>query len=98
MLKDVERDPDELTQMKDECLDLLSPGYEPFFSDNDEVCEIIYPILQMPSKVSSIKLEKTPVGEGVLVGIKGQYMIFENGGVLNVRAHEGYRVILEVED
>jgi len=98
MLKDIERNPDELTQMKEECFDLLSPGYEPFFSDNDKVCEIIYPILQMPSKVSSIKLEKTPVGEGVLVGIKGQYMIFENGGVLNVRAHEGCRVVLEVED
>jgi len=30
------------------------------------------------------------------VGIKGQYLIFEDGRVFNVRAHEGARVTLEI--
>ena len=98
MLKDVERNPDELAQMKEDCFDLLSPSYEPFFSDNDEVSAIEYPIIKMPTTVNSIKLNKQSIGEEVLVGIKGQYLMFENGGVLNVRSHEGCRVTIEVED
>jgi hypothetical protein len=33
--------------------------------------------------------------EDNLVGIKGQYLIFENG-VMNVRSHAGCRVTLEL--
>lgn len=96
MLKDVDRDPEELVDMKEECFELLSPGYEPFFSDNDEVTEINYPINNFPSKITSIKLEKMPVFESRLIGVKGQYLIFENGGVLNVRSHEGCRITMEI--
>lgn len=96
MLKDVDRDPEELVDMKEECFELLSPGYEPFFSDNDEVTEINYPINDFPSKITSIKLEKVPFFESRLIGVKGQYLIFENGGVLNVRSHEGCRITMEI--
>ena len=68
MLKDVDRDPEELVDMKEECFELLSPGYEPFFSDNDEVTEINYPINDFPSKITSIKLEKVPFFESRLIG------------------------------
>ena len=95
MLKDVERDPDELVEMKEECFELLSPAYEPFFFDDDYVSEIVYPIENMPVKVKSLKLEKEPEGEAVLAGIKGQYLIFEDGRVMNVRSHEGCRVTFE---
>ena len=98
MLKHVERNPEELIDMKDECFELLSLGYEPFFSDDDLVLEINYPIENFPAKISSLKLDKTSEGEGVLAGIKGQYMIFEDGRVFNVRSHEGYRVDLQIED
>ncbi|HHZ94600.1 MAG TPA: DUF2797 domain-containing protein, partial [Flavobacteriales bacterium] len=49
------------------------------------------------NKVKSIKLHATPKGEGILAGIKGQYLIFTDGRVLNIRAHEGARVQFEVE-
>jgi hypothetical protein len=96
MLKEVSRCPNELLELKDECFDLLGPNYEPFFSDNDEVFQIHYPILSYPQKIKSMKLESTPTGEGKLVGIKGQYLIFEDGRVFNVRSHEGSRVTLEI--
>ena len=98
MLKDVERNPDELLDMKEECFKLLSPWYEPFFHDDDTVSKIDYPITVMPDKITSFKLEKVPVGEGVLAGIKGQYLIFEDGRAINVRSHEGCRITLEIED
>ncbi len=97
MLKSVERRPNELIEMKEECFELLSPGYEPFFSDDDTVTSIHYPIENFPSTINSLKLEKVPLGEGVIAGIKGQYIIFEDGRVFNVRSHEGCRVTIELE-
>ncbi len=55
----------------------------------NDVFEFNYPVLTYPSKVSSISLEKESLAEGVLQGIRGQYMIFENGRVLNIRRHSG---------
>jgi hypothetical protein len=40
-----------------------------------------------------LNFEKTPVIEGTLVGIKGQYLIFDIG-VLNVRRFTSYDVEL----
>ena len=95
MLKDASRDPDELIEMKDECFDILGEAYEPFFYDDDDVISIYYPVLSYPTKIKSLKLDKDPVGKSRLIGIKGQYMIFENGLVFNLRSHEGYRVVFE---
>ena len=47
-----------------------------------------------PEKVKSLKLDKVKVIESKLVGIKGQYLIFEDG-VMNVRSQSGYRVTME---
>jgi len=55
-----------------------------------------YPVLHYPQKISSINLEKQPEFSGQLIGIKGQYLLFENGQVWNVRSHEGYSVRLGV--
>lgn len=54
-----------------------------------------YPVLAYPSKVRSLSFDKTPRIEGVLQGIKGQYLILD-GGVLNIRKFAGYRVTVEV--
>lgn len=53
-----------------------------------------YPVLVYPEKVTSLGLEKTPDIESKLLGIKGQYLIFE-AGVFNVRAHSGHEVTIE---
>lgn len=60
------------------------------FSENDEIIEINYPVLEYPEKVKSLSFDKTPIIEGRLMGIKGQYLLFEGGEVLNIRKHTGY--------
>ncbi|MBW8244431.1 DUF2797 domain-containing protein, partial [Muricauda oceani] len=49
-------------------------------------------VLKYPEKVKSLNLDKTPSYKGVLKGIKGQYLIFEDNTVFNVRGSEGYYV------
>jgi len=41
--------------------------------------------------VSSYNFDKTPVVEGLLQGIKGQYLILDSG-VINLRRFSGYNV------
>ena len=54
-----------------------------------------YPVRQWPQKVTSFNLDKAPVVAGLLLGIKGQYLILD-GGVINLRKHSGYRVEVSV--
>ena len=56
---------------------------------------IKYPVLSYPEKVKSLKLDTMPEIEGILTGIKGQYWMIDNGSVINIRSHAGYRVSLE---
>jgi hypothetical protein len=55
-----------------------------------------YPVLEYPTKVTSLSLDKTPHFRGKLIGIKGQYLLFEGGTVFNIRGSEGYSVKIEV--
>lgn len=50
---------------------------------------ISYPVLEYPAKVKSLNLDKTPKVGGTLMGIKGQYLIFDTG-VINMRKYGGY--------
>jgi Protein of unknown function (DUF2797) len=61
-----------------------------------ELVEIDYPVREYPQKPASLNLDKTPVVEGTLLGIKGQYLIFDCG-VLNVRNFTSYHVRVSVD-
>lgn len=69
---------------------------EYFYSEKNDLYQLEYPVLEYPSKVKSLSLDKTPNFEGKLTGIKGQYLLFEDGTVFNVRGSEGYVVSIEV--
>lgn len=56
-----------------------------------EVVDIDYPVEIYPTKVTSLSFDKTPTVEGVLQGIKGQYLILDTG-VINIRKHTSYQV------
>ena len=62
------------------------------FSEDDDITQINYPVDEYPVKVKSISFDKTPIIERVLVGIKGQYLIFDGGEVLNIRKHTSYHI------
>ncbi len=68
----------------------------PYYIENNSETQLAFPVLQYPKKVKSLNLDKTPIYSGVLKGIKGQYLIFEDSTVFNVRGSEGYVVGLEV--
>lgn len=63
--------------------------------ENPEVVELHYPVLQYPQKVTSLSFDKNPAIKSKLLGIKGQYLIFE-AGVINIRKHSGYQIELAV--
>jgi hypothetical protein len=59
--------------------------------EDPETISISYPVLEYPARVRSFNLDKTPQVEGILLGIKGQYLIFDSG-VINIRKYGGYQL------
>lgn len=56
-----------------------------------EPVEIVYPVVRYLEKITSFNFDKNPVVEGTLLGIKGQYLIFDTG-VINMRRFSGYDI------
>ena len=56
-----------------------------------EVQAIRYPIEAYPAKITSFNLDKQPLAEGTLLGIKGQYLMFDTG-VINIRKYTAYQL------
>jgi hypothetical protein len=61
--------------------------------DDEALTFIQYPVLALPQKIQSYNLDKNPVISDKLLGIKGQYFIFEQA-VVNLRKYSGYEVEL----
>ena len=55
------------------------------------VVEIRYPVRQWPETIKALNLDKQPEVTGILLGIKGQYLILDSG-VLNIRKYSGYHL------
>ena len=70
---------------------------EYFHPEKADGYHLHYPVMQYPKKVSSLNLDKTPSFTGTLTGIKGQYLMFDDGTVFNVRTFEGYVVTIGVK-
>lgn len=60
----------------------------------DHVYEFIYPVEVYPEKVSAINIYKNPHIKAKLLGVKGQYLIFDKG-VINIRKYQGHEVQLD---
>lgn len=56
-----------------------------------DVTSIRYPVLEFPEKIKSHNFDKNPLVEGTLMGIKGQYLLFDTG-VINIRKFSSYEV------
>ena len=61
----------------------------------NSVIDINYPVVEYPTKITSLGFDKNPKIEGTLLGIKGQYLIFDTG-VINLRKHQGYKINIKV--
>jgi len=84
----------DLLSEKEYILRLLPDELNYYASEEDEITEITYPVLEYPVKVKSIGFDKIPEYTGILTGIKGQYLMFDNHIVLNIRKHAGYMINL----
>lgn len=94
MLRPVVPRTDLLLEARERLSDALPDEFGKFLIHDAAPTLIDYAVLEWPPKVSSVQLAKTPLVEGRLVGIKGQYLIWADGRVLNVRNHSGYHVEL----
>ena len=88
----------DLVKIKTELSTHVPEKYKQYILPDNTVTEIKYPVNQYPKKIKSVKLERTPVLEGTLLGIKGQYLLFDGGRVFNMRSHEGFISEFSVQD
>jgi hypothetical protein len=95
MLKNILDYSKDLLAVKQEIGKKLDNDLVQYFSEENEITEIEYPVQNYPLKPESIDLEKLNSVSGTLTGIKGQYLIFDSGKCLNVRKHGGF--VVEVE-
>lgn len=94
MLKNVVSEED-ILEKKQELIKYLPEEVKPFVLDNsEEIYQLNYPVNVYPTSVKSLNIVKSQNFEGVLKGVKGQYLIFEDGTVFNVRNNEGIVVSL----
>ena len=98
MLKNEKDESIDLLVFKQDMIKHLPSELKVFVSPSDEVQELIYPVNHYPEKVSSESFDKTPIVNGKLIGIRGQYLIFDGGKVINIRKFTGYEVELNFDE
>ena len=84
----------DLIETKWELEEQLPEDITQFFTDDEEVIENHFPVNAFPEKIKSINLLKQNEIRLPLQGIKGQYLIFTNGFVMNIRNHTGFFITL----
>lgn len=67
-----------------------------YYLENNTETHLDFPVIQYPKKVTSLNLDKTPSYQGTLKGVKGQYLIFGDNTVFNIRGSEGYVIALDI--
>src|SRR5690606_17791004 len=94
-----EPEPMDLLAERDRLLDSAQPGLQELQGrfglqaiqplTDAQVQEIRYPVLEYSPKPKSANLDKEPVLEGTLLGIKGQYLMLDTA-VINIRKYTAY--------
>ena len=92
MLKGISSDAN-LEELKEQVFEEFGDLFDDMGATEIEegVVEINYPVIEFPSKITSLGFDKNSTIEGTLLGIKGQYLIFDVG-VINLRKHQGYKI------
>ncbi|WP_439128167.1 DUF2797 domain-containing protein [Polaribacter sp.] len=85
-----------LVEWRDKLKQYIPEEAMPYFIENNAETNLNFPVSKYPEKPKSLNLEKTPTYTGKLAGIKGQYLIFDDETVFNIRSNEGLVVSVEV--
>jgi hypothetical protein len=86
-----------LVEWRDRLKPFIPNEAKDYFIESNTETNLKFPVLLYPEKPKSLNLEKQLIFSGVLKGIKGQYLIFEDNIVFNVRANEGLVVSIEIK-
>lgn len=81
-----------LVNIQQSTFDWLPAEAKPYFLEKPTEITFEYPMLNYIKIIKSLNLETAKTISGKLIGIKGQYLIFDNGTALNVRTYEGFMV------
>ena len=77
------------TEARNTAIDALPNDLKPYIIHENNLLQLDFPVERYPDKVKSLNLVKEENYTGVLKGVKGQYLIFEDNTVFNVRSNEG---------
>ena len=95
MLKNDIKD-ENLVEWRERLQEFIPEEAKEYYIATNKETNIQFPVEKYPKKPKSLNLEKEENYTGKLVGIKGQYLIFEDETVFNVRANEGLVVKIEL--
>jgi hypothetical protein len=80
----------DLKEERLKCLNLVPNEILSYINNNEfSTLNINYPVISSPTKPQSLNIVKEEKFEGELVGVKGQYLIFKDDTVFNIRSNEG---------
>jgi hypothetical protein len=95
MLRNERSVPIDLLHEKQMATMRLNTTLKRFIAHDDSITRIHYPVLRYPTSPVTLNLDTNGEIAGMLMGIKGQYLIFDDDTVLNIRRFSGYLVTLE---
>ncbi|QGY44212.1 DUF2797 domain-containing protein [Maribellus comscasis] len=90
MLKNEIAENIDLQKEKEKIIQFLPAELQKYVEKDNEITSIKYPVNEYPKKLKSVSFDKIQKIEGMIKGIKGQYLIFDDDTVLNIRKHNGY--------
>ena len=95
MLKNEIQD-ENLQEWKERLKSFIPQEAKEYYLDTTTETHLNFPVNAYPEKPKSLQLVKENSYQGTLVGLKGQYLIFEDNTVFNVRANEGLVITIEL--
>lgn len=95
MLKNDIKDED-LAKWREHLKQYIPDEAKDYFIANHHETHLEFPVHKYPVNPKSLNLEKEQTYIGKLVGIKGQYLIFDDETVFNIRGNEGLVVGISV--
>jgi len=84
----------DLYEVRENLIPIIDDELSQYVKKSETISQINFPVIKYPEKVKSVGLDKNPLIEEKLVGIKGQYLLFDNDTVFNMRKHTGYLIEL----
>ena len=85
-----------LIDKKNDLHEYLPNNLKKYYLNDENIIELKYPIINNLEKIKSFNIEKFRTINKKLIGIKGQYLMFDDNHVLNVRKYTGYNFTIKV--